>query len=414
MRPKRPELALHIGFVKASRPWSTQSGESALGEIMKQFAGKPLVGKAFVGLALCAAFMLAACTHNDNAAPSAAASANASALPYGGPFRPLPKSSKALTRIAFGSCNTAEQPIPVLQRVIADRADLFVYAGDNVYGDVRSGDPSAPELRAQYEKMAANADYQALRQAMPIIATWDDHDYGLNDAGVEFVAKEASKRLFEAYFAKGKRVRAHEGVYDAYAFGPKGERVQILLLDTRWSRTKLARLPERGPRGPYAPSQDEAQRMLSDAQWAWLEAKLKEPATLRIVVSSVQVLADGHQFEGWYTLPREQQRLYGLIERAGARGVIFVSGDRHVAGLYRQEGLVGYPIYELTASALNRSTRETSDERSSNQLGDLYAPVNYALADIDWRGRTVSLQVKSLAGQVVRERTIAFSEIGVQ
>lgn len=348
-------------------------------------------------------------------APAAGVSANdASPLPYGGPFRPLPKRHQALTRIAFGSCSTAEAPIPVLRSVIADRPDLFVYGGDNVYGDVRSGDLAAPELRAQYEKLAAHADYQALRQAVPIVATWDDHDYGLNDAGVEFVAKEASKDLFEAFFAKGTRLARHEGVYDSYVFGPKGERVQILLLDTRWSRTALSRLAERGPRGPYTASQDPDQRMLSDAQWAWLEAKLKEKATLRFLVSSVQVLADGHNFEGWYTLPLEQQRLYGLIKKVRAKGLVIVSGDRHVGGIYRQEGLIDYPAYELTASALNRSVRQTSDEQSSNQLGALYAPVNYGLADIDWAGRIVSLQVKDLGGQIVREQKIAFSEIGVR
>lgn len=349
------------------------------------------------------------------AAPPAATSAiGTNALPFGGPFRPLPKRHQALTRIAFGSCSTAEAPIPVLRSVVADRPDLFVYGGDNVYGDVRSGDLAAPELRAQYEKLAAHADYQALRQAVPILATWDDHDYGLNDAGVEFVAKQASKRLFEAFFAKGKRVAGHEGVYDSYAFGPNGERVQILLLDTRWSRTALTRLAERGPRGPYTASQDRDQRMLSDAQWAWLEAKLKERASLRFLVSSIQVLADGHNFEGWYTLPKEQQRLYGLIKKVGAKGLVIVSGDRHVGGIYRQDGLIDYPVYELTASALNRSVREVSDEQSSNQLGALYAPVNYGLADIDWAGRIVSLQVKDLAGQIVREQKIAFSEIGVR
>lgn len=371
--------------------------------------------KQFAIALLSAAALLGACAQAHAAAlPFAAGAAGASALPYGGPFRPLPKASRALTRIAFGSCSTAEAPIPILQRVVADRPDLFVYGGDNVYGDVRSGDRTAPELRAQYEKLAANADYVALRQAVPIVATWDDHDYGLNDAGVEFVAKEASKRLFETYFAKGKRLAKHEGVYDSYAFGPKGERVQILLLDTRWSRSALARLPERGPRGPYTASQDGDQHMLSEAQWAWLEAKLNEKATLRFLVSSVQVLADGHNFEGWYTLPKEQERLYGLIKKVGAKGLVMVSGDRHVAGIYRQDGLIGFPAYELTASSLNRSVRAASDEQSSNQLGALYAPVNYGLADIDWAGRIVSLQVKDLAGQIVREQKIAFSEIGVR
>lgn len=335
------------------------------------------------------------------------------ALPTAGPGRPLPAANQALTRIAFGSCYTAEQPIPILRTAAAEKADLFVYLGDNVYGDARAGDMNLPELREQYALLAAHQDFQALRAATPMIATWDDHDYGLNDAGGDFTGKGLAKRIFANFWGVESRIAAHEGVYDSYTFGPEGQRVQILLLDTRFARSELARLKERGPRGPYAQSDAADQRMLSEAQWAWLAAKLKEPADLRIVASSIQVLADGHDFEAWETLPKEQARLYRTIREADAKGVVFVSGDRHSAGLYRQEGLIGAPAYELTTSSLNLSFRSTSDEKSTNQLGDMYAPVNYGMIAIDWRARSLSLQIKDAAGVVVRERAVGFAELGL-
>ena len=332
-------------------------------------------------------------------------------LPTAGPGAPLPAADAVLTRILFGSCNTAERDIPILDRAAADAPDLFVYLGDNVYGDTR-GDMSLPELREQYALLASKPEFQRLRAAAPMLATWDDHDFGLNDAGGDFSAKEWAKTIFETFWGVGERTAAHDGVFDAYAFGPEGQRVQIILLDTRYARTQLARLPERGSMGPYTQSTDPNQRMLSDAQWAWLAAKLREPADVRIIASSIQVLADGHDFEAWETLPLEQARLFETIRESGASGVVMVSGDRHSAGLYRQDGLLPYPAYELTTSSLNMSFRSTSSERSTNQIGDMYAPINYGAVEIDWVGKTITLDVRDAEGQAVRRQVVAFADIG--
>ncbi|NWG54266.1 MAG: alkaline phosphatase family protein [Hydrogenophilaceae bacterium] len=320
--------------------------------------------------------------------------------------------SGALTTIMFGSCHTAERPIPILRTIAQARPDLFVYLGDNVYGDTH-GDMSLPELRAQYALLAAHPDFQALRTSVPMIATWDDHDFGLNDAGGEFEAKALAKTLFEEFWGTGARTGSRDGVYDSYVFGPEGRRVQIILLDTRYGRTPLTRLPQPSDRGRYARSTDPAQRMLSEAQWAWLAEELRRPAEIRIIASSIQVLADGHDWEAWETLPLEQARLYETIRTSGARGVVFVSGDRHVAGLYAEDGRLSHRAYELTASSLNLSFRETSDERSSNQLGDLYAPVNFGTMRIDWAGRRLTLEVNDLEGRAVREQAIAFADLGL-
>jgi len=326
----------------------------------------------------------------------------------------LPAADAVLSRIVFASCQTAEKPIPLLDRIVADKPDLAVFMGDNVYGDAGAGDMALPELRAQYALLAGRPEFQRLRAAVPTHAVWDDHDFGLNDAGASFSGKGLSKRIFETFWGTGARTAARDGVYDSAIYGPPGKRVQIILLDTRYGRTALTKLPANDPRGRYGPSEDPDQRMLSDAQWRWFERELARPADVRFVVSSIQVLADGHGWEAWRTMPREQARLFDTIKRAGAKGVVFISGDRHVAGLYRQEGLIGYPAYELTASSLNLSFRATSDERSGNQIGDLFAPVNYGTALMNWDTGAVVLQVNDETGAAVREQIVRVAELGAR
>jgi alkaline phosphatase D len=334
-------------------------------------------------------------------------------LPVAPPGPALPGADAVLTTIAFGSCQTAERDIPILDRIAAERPQLMVYMGDNVYGDANAGDMSLPELRTQYARMAARPEFQRLRAAAPMLATWDDHDLGWNDGGRDFSGREMAQRIFEAFWGVGARTHRGDGVYDARVFGPEGRRVQVILLDTRSGRSALTRLPQRLPTGPYTQSDDPNQRMLSDAQWAWLEQQLREPAEIRFLVSSIQVLADGHNWEAWRTMPREQARLYETIHRAGAKGVVLISGDRHSAGMYRQEGLIGYPAYEMTTSSLNLSFAASSTEMSSNQIGPMYTLLNYGMARIDWDARSLALQVMSDTGAAVSEQRIAFAELGV-
>ena len=39
--------------------------------------------------------------------------------------------------------------------------------------------------------------------------------------------------------------------------------------------------------------------MLGETQWAWLEDQLSMPADIRIITSSIQVIAEGHGWERW-------------------------------------------------------------------------------------------------------------------
>ncbi len=316
-----------------------------------------------------------------------------------------------LTRIAFGSCAHQDQPQPIWDAVLRYQPDLFIFAGDNVYGDLTPGARNG--LREAYAKAAGIEGYRTLRARVPVLATWDDHDYGQNDAGGDFPYKDEAKALFLDFWrvpADDPR-RSREGVYDARTFGPDGMRLQVVLLDLRSFRSPLRRKAAGAPgAGPYAPDPDPAKTMLGPAQWAWLEQQLRLPAELRLIVSSVQVLAEGHGYERWGNLPHERERLLGLITRTGASGVILLSGDRHAGALYRLAEGVPYGLYEITSSGLNM-VRAGTPEPGPLRLGELYGAVNFGTIDIDWRAGQITLAVRALDGEPVREVRIPLASL---
>ena len=151
-----------------------------------------------------------------------------------------------LSRIAFGSCADQAKPQPIWDAILAYRPELFIFAGDNVYGDFNSED--AANLKRAYETAEGIAGYNRLRETIAHLAVWDDHDYGINDGGGDFPHKAVAKELFLKFWkvpATDIR-RTRDGIYDSSIIGPPGMRVQIILLDLRWFRSPLKVTDKRG------------------------------------------------------------------------------------------------------------------------------------------------------------------------
>jgi alkaline phosphatase D len=330
---------------------------------------------------------------------------------------PLPSSDTALTRILVGSCLDEELgEAETLRSIAGTPADLFLMIGDNVYGDkdgfaYRTGDADLTELRESFSDLAAREDFQAVRKAHPMMVAWDDHDYGLNDGGKHFAFRRLAERIHERFWGlANKDVGAWPGTYYARTFGPEGQRTQIIMLDTRFFRSDLTDTDDGRVKGQerYVPSTDPNQDMLGNDQWTWLENELQKPADLRLIVSSIQVIPDVHGWEAWSRLPAERARLYGLINETGANGVVFVSGDRHAAYLYRAEDVLPYPAYEITASSFNVSYGDSTDEMDAAQIGAGYAKTNFGSLDINWTEGTVTLSIHASDGATVEEATDKF------
>ncbi len=333
-------------------------------------------------------------------------------LPQTPVLAPLPGETAAITRIAFGSCADQNIPQPFWEPMLATAPQVFLMLGDNVYGDVSSAEMT--ELKDAYRVLAARSEFRRARERVPMLTIWDDHDYGLNDGGADFAYRGEAAALFRDFWQvpKASPRAQRPGLYEAWAFGPRGQRLQIIVLDTRFFRSRLKPTDQRDAPGKerYLPDADPAKTMLGDAQWAWLADQLRRPADLRLIVSSIQVLPDGHGFERWGNLPLERERLVRLIGETGANGVVLLSGDRHFGALYLRTDGVPYPLLEITSSSLNRPWAEAKEE-DPLQLGPIFTGANFGAIAIDWTAGRVSFSLRDLRGIVVRSTSIELKEL---
>lgn len=300
-------------------------------------------------------------------------------------------------KIAFGSCANEGKAQPIWDAVLAVEPDLFIFLGDNIYGDTRD----MGVLRAKYAQLAAQPGFRKLCSRTPVLATWDDHDYGENDAGAEYPQKKQSQGIFCDFWGEPndslRRVR--DGIYDAVVFSAEGRRVQVILPDLRFNRTPIRtrdlgglsykawakKLEDRGEQvpGPYERNPDPRATMLGAAQWQWLESQLSVPADLRIFASSLQVVADFPGWEAWINYADDHQRLLQSIRDRKVNGLICISGDTHYAEISRLDLNAAYPLWDITSSGLTEVWPVTPP--NSRRVGPVLREQNFGLLSIDWQ-----------------------------
>lgn len=309
---------------------------------------------------------------------------------------------KSLHRMAFGSCNRQDAPQPLWKPIIADRPDLWIWMGDNIYGD----SPVMDTLRAKYTRQNAVADYQRMKESTPIIGVWDDHDYGINDGGKRFAQKKESRDLMFDFLdvPAGSPDRQREGGYSAHTFGEGDQQVKVILLDGRYFRDSLSRVDR-------VYQTNATGQILGDAQWKWLENELKtSTARVNFIVSGIQFLPTEHAYEKWANFPKERERLLNLIARSGVQTPILMSGDRHIAEIMRLED-ARFPsgLYEVTSSGLTHTWNGIAEEKNSFRVSDLIAQLNYGLGTFDWDKEAVLVEIKGENGILHAKQLIQFT-----
>ncbi len=285
------------------------------------------------------------------------------------------KSEKPLRRIAFGSCFKETRKGPIFNSVAASKPQLFIWLGDNIYGD--SHDPAV--LRQKWQNLAEHADVKPNLNNIPQIATWDDHDYGKNDAGKEFPIKKEAQTAFLDWLnvPTDSPRRSREGIYSVQDYGPEDRLTRIILLDTRYHRDALPEHPENGETSDGT--------ILGEEQWAWLEQQLRSSkAQVNIIGTSIQFLASEHRFEKWSNYPKERARLLKLLSDPTVPPVILLSGDRHSAEISVDKTSTGYPLYDVTSSSLNLPFGGKKPEPNALRLGEKYKGANFGTISIDW------------------------------
>jgi len=355
-------------------------------------------------------------------------------------------SSAPLKTIAVGSCANQWIPNHAWQKIEGHNPDLMVMMGDNVYTDYHPSDETPIDQEAWeenpfskkqmpadeqamervfkqvYGMLAADKNFQSLRAKTPFIATWDDHDFGRNDVGMEFKYKELSRRIFLEFWDEPKgtpRWNQKDGIYTAYYYGPEEKRIQVIMLDNRFQRTAEYKLPHEDYQkrynslnlGDYLANPGREARMLGDEQWAWLERELQKPAKLRIIVSSLQILAEFTGWEAWSLFPLERERLFKVIERSGAEGVILASGDVHYGEIVKLDRKGDYPLYEITASGLNQGWPKIP--ANEHRIGNYYDKANFGLIKVDWElpDPQITFEIRSDKDALILQHTFKLSDL---
>lgn len=296
-------------------------------------------------------------------------------------MRPVDPSRVPL-RIAFGSCNHEYAPQTHYDAIAAQNPDLWIWLGDNVYGDTSDD----RELRNKYAQVLGAPAYRRFVDQVPVVGTWDDHDFGQNNAGEEFEARaqnQAAMLDFLGEPADSPR-RRQAGVYASYDLGAVPHKVRVILLDGRSHRERP---------GVTADT-------LGEDQWRWLEGQLRNSdASVHLIGNGYQFLPEDHPNETWAKFPEARRRLFALIAQTQAPGVILLSGDRHHADISAtQQGPLAYPLHEHTASGLTHASglKETNRYRVAEQ----YSSENFGMLELDWERGRVELRTHAIDGKL--------------
>lgn len=324
----------------------------------------------------------------------------------------------APSKILFGSCGHQDKNIPIFDAINKEQSDLFIFLGDNIYGDTNN----MSVLANKYQRLGAKPGFKTLKAQTPIIAMWDDHDYGQNDAGKEYPHKEESRQIMLDFWqepANSPRRTRPDGIYTSYTYGEGEQTVQVIMPDLRWNRDALNAVSKLeydtkrklNNQGPYSPSHVKGASMLGEAQWQWLEQELKKPAAIKLIASSLQLLPDFTGWESWANFPDDRKRLFTLIKKHKVNGVVIISGDTHWGEISQYKHNLDYPLIEMTSSGLTEKWKNVSP--NTHRIGDFTHQVNYGDLSIDWQQAdpSISLQLKDIDGKAIMQSQFKLSSI---
>lgn len=312
------------------------------------------------------------------------------------------QSGKSMT-VAFGSCNRQNLPQPLWDVIALNQPDLWIWLGDNIYGDTHDMNI----LKEKYQMQKNNEKYKLFASKVPVIGTWDDHDFGKNDAGKHYPHKKESQQLALDFLnvPKESPVREQKGIYSSNSYMVGKKHVKVILLDCRYHRDTLMKDSSK----QYLPNLEGD--ILGEEQWEWLEKQLKTNADAYIIGSGIQILAEEHPYEKWANFPAARKRLMDLLVSTKVKGVILLSGDRHIGEFSKvQVPGLGFPLYDITSSGLTHSATNNTGENNQHRVGPLVNQKHYGLMEFEEEGEKLNITVslKGLETPVYHKVEIVF------
>lgn len=271
-------------------------------------------------------------------------------------------------KIVFCSCNDEtrkHQPLWNIMKQI--NADAYIFLGDMIYMDLKvvgGGMLAKPKVNLTFDQrynmliyhkdFSFNTQCQLKDKFFPtILPTWNDHDYGQDEANKNYENKHEAKKAFLKFAReldptqklkdKWEEMSKNfdRGIYYYYDLNVNGFKIRICMFDTRWYRDNID--------------------ILGKEQKLWFEKEII--STLNdhhidwLLLCSSCVF--GFKASGTILKQRENERwdkesliwLYNQLKSQNFNHrTLLLSGDIHCSVAHRY----GY-TYELTSSSLTHS-----------------------------------------------------------
>jgi len=318
-----------------------------------------------------------------------------------------------------GSCAYFNEPVfdrpgkpyggdsTIFETMTKTPAAFMLWLGDNWY--TRETDISSEwglYYRASHDRRLHIL--QNFWKTMSHYAIWDDHDYGPDDAGGDYILKEASRKLFMSYWGNPSFGQDGKGIYTKVSYGD----VDIFLTDDRYFRSanNLADSIDGKP--------NTDKHFFGAAQMEWLKnALVYSNATFKIIAIGSQVLNPSHkEFESMRHFSAEYNELMNFLNEQKLSGVLFLSGDRHHSEVIKTPRAGNYTLYDITSSPLTSGISKVRGDEINNPFripGTLVEEQNFSRITVSGKSgeRKLTVEFIGLKGDKLSLWTVDEKEL---
>ena len=287
-------------------------------------------------------------------------------------------------RFAFGSCMNDSWPQgDIWQQMVALNPDVIFLIGDNVYTDFSKDVTTPDDLWIRNFQTRNRIKLFKNKKLVPVVAVWDDHDYGMNNSDHSYLYKEESLSVFKTFFASADTDNFRmPGIGVASSFSIYG--YNFFFLDNRTFRTAK----DSSPQWHFGEMQ---------LQWLWENLASKDTAFL---VSGGQFFggySHGESFQGNH--PERFSDFLSELKDSSAK-VIFLSGDVHFTEIMEiPEELLGYQTYELTSSPIHAAARPFAFfPKNPLRIEGKGSVINFMLVEVSKSNEELHLKATSYTG----------------
>jgi len=244
----------------------------------------------------------------------------------------------------------------IFESMAKEKAAFMLWLGDEWYTrEVDYYSEWGLWWRAQHDR--ALPVLQNFWKAMPQYAMWDDHDYGPNDIGSNYILKETSREIWKKYWCNPSYGENGQGTYTMLSWGD----ADIFLTDDRWWRS--ADNTKDSINGKPNPEK----RLFGKQQMEWLKnSLLYSQATFKIIAMGSQVLNPVSPFDKLAEFPADYDELMNFLKDNKINGVVFLTGDRHHSEIIKVERPGTYALYDVTVSPLTSGTHTFGGPEKNN------------------------------------------------